>query len=78
MNRVYKLPSLKRNLIRNQSIDEILDGILKLPTVRGKECIEIQIDQNDFVFKYEENKKRIKLNYSSKNLLDLNSPTAGR
>lgn len=77
MNRVYKLPSLKRKT----SVD-IFESFLKLPTVRGRDQIEIKIEDSDFVLKYQANKKRVKLNYSLKNIPNLSleeikSPVAG-
>jgi hypothetical protein len=70
MHRIYHLPQKRLN--RNPSI-EILDNLFKLPSLTSRinqnsKEIQFQYEDSDFIIQYYENKKRIKLNYSGKNI----------
>jgi hypothetical protein len=58
MHRVFN-----RSIQRNPSF-ELIQQIRQLPNLKKIEC---QIEEDDFILKYFENKKRVSIKYKSKN-----------
>ena len=78
MNRVYNLHNnfTNRNSPNRKKSNDLIDKVFKLPILfrpKNKQ-FQINLETNDFVFKYVENKKKIKINYSQKSISSFQSP----
>jgi hypothetical protein len=75
MHRVYNLNT--STIQRNPSL-EILESLIQLPKISPKnKKFDLQIEDDDFIIRYFENKKRINIKYQLKNTKENKSNIAG-